>query len=111
MRTAVVAAALLVSLSSFTHAEGGGGTGGGMGTSLPTSGSAATGGTRQVVPSGVTTGVNSTVNNTQNQTVSAVAQQRQRNRGMGTAPNGLPIGARGSGLGSPEHPHDAGARR
>lgn len=32
------------------------------------------------------------------------AAQAQRNMGAGTAPNGLPIGSSGSGIGSPEHP-------
>jgi len=30
-----------------------------------------------------------------------------RGRGVGTAPNGLPIGSPGSGPGSPERPHDS----
>ena len=35
---------------------------------------------------------------------SPTAAQANRNAGAGTAPNGLPIGSPGSGVGSPEHP-------
>jgi len=39
---------------------------------------------------------------------SPTAAQAARNAGVGTAPNGLPIGSSGSGLGSPEQPVGSG---
>jgi len=52
--------------------------------------------------SGKTTG--SALTNSIAPVESPSAAQAQRNMGAGTAPNGLPIGSSGSGIGSPEHP-------
>ncbi len=104
MKTASVAAALLFSFSSVALAQSGG-----SNSSSPSGGNAV--GTYPRSPTIGTTGQGSNANNTQDRSLSPTEQQQQRNRGMAFAPNGRPLGAHGSGLGSPEQPHDEGARR
>jgi hypothetical protein len=94
-------------------------TGGTQGTVGPSAGSgtqatvgaAPTGGTEDTAPMirvPTNTSVNAVQNGAQTRSKappgSPTAIQAQRNAGVGTAPNGLPIGSRGSGLGSPEQP-------
>jgi hypothetical protein len=67
-----------------------------------------TGGTQQPTNQGATVG-NGT-NPSSAPAGSPTAHQAQRNAGAGTAPNGVPIGNTGSGIGSPEHPVDSGSR-
>ncbi|MEW6452749.1 MAG: hypothetical protein AB1490_19010 [Pseudomonadota bacterium] len=105
MKTASVAAALLFSFSSVVALAQSGGS-----NSSSPSGSNAVG-TYPRSPTIGTTGQGSNANNTQDRSLSPTEQQQQRNRGMAFAPNGRPLGAHGSGLGSPEQPHDEGARR
>jgi hypothetical protein len=114
MKTAAIAAALLFSLSSFALAQGSGGSSSGSGAG--TGGTSSSGSSNNAVgtypssPTVGTTGQDPRANNNM-QGSSPNQQQLQRNQGMGTAPNGRPVGSPGSGLGSPEQPHDAGARQ
>jgi hypothetical protein len=104
----IVAFVGATSLQAIAQGAGGGSAGAGSAAGsaatggAPGSGSAATGGTSDVG----TTGMSQT--NTQATTAapagSPTAAQANRNAGVGTAPNGLPIGAPGSGVGSPEQP-------
>jgi hypothetical protein len=56
-------------------------------------------------------GTSTTTGQTQTQTPPLRALSTNRAGGVGTAPNGVPIGNPGSGPGSPEQPYDSGARR
>ena len=122
----LIPAAVVVALTlpAFGQGAGGGGSGGSGGGSASTS---ATGGTsaRTAVgtPSSATGGTQDNHNVQQSNTAKAVQQQRDAattgsntapsqpgdgavsapNVGVGHAANGLPIGASGSGLGSPEN--------
>jgi hypothetical protein len=110
----IVAFVSATSLQAVAQGAGGSGAAAGAGGSAAAatggaagSGSAATGGTADTG----TTGMSQT--NTQPPQSSApagspTALQAARNAGAGTAPNGLPIGSPGSGLGSPEHPVGSG---
>lgn len=76
-------------------------------------GTAPSGGTEDTTTVGATNSTPDTDQATQQthskaQPGSAAAVQAQRNAGAGTAPNGLPIGASGSGPGSPEQPLNSG---
>ena len=90
--------------SAGSAASGAGGAAVGGSTSGAANSGSANGGTAN----GGTTG-NSKINS-QTPTPAAApagsrtAAQANRNAGAGTAPNGLPIGSPGSGVGSPEHP-------
>lgn len=131
----ILAVAFLASASLPALAQGGGGAGGGSGgasgasagsasssgTGAATTGSAATGGTQQAPnPQGPTGQVQNPSGSTSVENANAkssapagspTALQAQRNAGAGTAPNGLPIGAPGSGVGSPENPVDGSRQK
>jgi hypothetical protein len=129
----LLAAALLASIGpAFAAGGGGGGAGGGGAGSGASAGAgqgsagASTGGTAQ--GAGTTTGGiaeqpgtgQGSAPNTNSQTTgqsitglppsNPTEAQAKRNQGAGTAPNGQPIGSRGSGLGSPEQPLNSGGR-
>jgi len=104
-------------MAASAQAAGGGASTGGTGQSTGTgSAGASTGGIGQ--STGTTTGgvaqpgTGQGFANTQTtgQSITGLPlnnpteMQAQRNQGAGTAPNGLPIGSSGSGLGSPEQP-------
>ncbi len=125
LRKTSLLVAAIVALSTPVLAQGaGGGAGGGSaassssssaGTGTNTGTAATTGGTQQPANAPGTTGTNQAeISNRPNHSSapagSPTALQAQRNAGAGTAPNGLPIGAPGSGVGSPEHPVDSGTR-
>jgi hypothetical protein len=106
----------IVVLATPAVAQGAGGSGGsgaggsasssGNGTGATTGNAAATGGTQQ--PAGQAGSVADRPNPSSAPAGSPTALQAQRNAGAGTAPNGVPIGNSGSGIGSPEHPVDSG---
>jgi hypothetical protein len=110
--------AALVALSTPVIAQGAGGAGGSgaggsastssAGTSATTGTAATTGGTQQ--PANQETSVSNSPNPSSAPAGSPTALQAQRNAGAGTAPNGVPIGNTGSGIGSPEQPVDSGTR-
>lgn len=133
----VTACIIGASSPAWSQGAGGGGSGGGAGSSASgasagtttgTSATSGTGGTKGNVgtaPSGgtedatrMTVGpTNTTETDPSSQQTrsrapprSPAAIQAQRNAGAGTAPNGLPIGSPGSGLGSPEQPINSGLR-
>ena len=121
MIAVMIAAALSASPIAVALAQGGGGSGGGSGGA---SGSASGGATSQ----GATTGTGGGMQQATPQSSKAQAIQRQRDAattgsetapaqpgdgavggpgvGVGHSANGKPIGAPGSGLGSPESPVD-----
>jgi hypothetical protein len=116
--------ALLVTAAVPALAQGsGGGSGSGSGAASGSAGSAGTGTGTSTAPSaqntgaGVTTGAPSVTGTNQNNNNSnsngaagTSPSQANRNSGVGTAPNGLPIGSPGSGVGSPEQPIDSRVR-
>jgi len=113
-KTSLVLAALVVfSAPAFAQGAGSGAGGAAASSGTGTGGSAATsGGTNQPTANSQTQGTAgaNTPNPSSAPAGSPTALQAQRNAGAGTAPNGLPIGTSGSGIGSPEHPVDSGTR-
>ncbi len=94
------------SSSAATGGTGQGSSAGGTGPGTGGIGQTTTyGGTNQPVNDGLAgTTTGSALTNSIAPADSPSAAQAQRNMGAGTAPNGLPIGSSGSGIGSPEHP-------
>ena len=103
--------AFVTSTSLPVFAQGAGASGAGSGAAAGASSGAVTGaGTGPAATTG-TVGTTTDGPHTNNQAPttaapagSPTAAQADRNAGVGTAPNGVPIGSPGSGVGSPEHP-------
>jgi hypothetical protein len=126
MKLPAIAAAVILGISSAALAQGGGGGGGGAGASGGAGGTgqsaAGAGGTGQSAAGaggvGQTTGSGSQgnafsdrgTNQSNNPNAPGTGGVDTPRRGVGTAPNGLPIGSSGSGPGSPEQPIDSGSR-
>jgi hypothetical protein len=114
MKCLAIATVILITLSGPTLAQGSGGSGGSAG-----GGSAGTGGNGGASTSTVGGGdgnggsINGTSvdsnsapgKNTRSRNGGTSAQGATERPGVGTAPNGRPIGSHGSGLGSPERPY------
>jgi hypothetical protein len=119
----VLAAMSAASVSAYAQGSGGGagaagsgGTSAGGSTTGGISQSSTTGGTGQTgMGSGMRTGSPETVGANRNQGVNTTngttGSTEAGVRGVGTAPNGSPVGSSGSGLGSPEQPYDVQTRR
>jgi hypothetical protein len=100
--------AALVALTAPAIAQG---AGGGVSASSPgTGGTAATMGAASGNGQGTKDAAGAKRSNPSSAPAgSPTAAQAQRNVGDGTAPNGVPIGNPGSGIGSPEQPIDSGS--
>jgi hypothetical protein len=116
-KSIILAATACVVLTSSAIAQGGGGgAGGASATSGGTNQTTTPGGTNQSTSAppvnntspGMTTGTNDTHSHAP--AGSPAARQAERNKGAGTASNGLPIGAASSGSSEPEHPNNSGNR-
>jgi hypothetical protein len=116
-----MAVALLLAATNLAAAQGGGGGAGGAGAGAGGTGQtgAGAGGTGQssvgtrAGPSQFSDPLNRGRQDTQSDfnTTSGSGSPNQPRPGVGTAPNGLPIGSTGSGPGSPEQPHNSGSSR
>jgi hypothetical protein len=113
MKTLVIATALSIGLScpAFAQSAGAGGTGqsaagaGGVGQSA-----AGAGGAGQTTGSTAPGFFGRGFGQSSSSGVPGTGGVDTPRRGVGTAPNGLPIGSIGSGLGSPEQPINSGSR-
>jgi len=119
MKLSICVSFLLAGLSSAALAQGGGGAGSGAGAGAAgaSAGSpAGAGGTSQSAPSPAGPSQFSDPLNRRGtnaadfSATTGSGSANQPGRGVGTAPNGLPIGATGSGPGSPEQPINSGTR-
>jgi hypothetical protein len=121
LTSAFVALFVTASVPALAQSSGGGsgaGAAGGSGSASGSAGSAGSG--TSTAPSantagagaspGTTSGSNQNNSPNPNNAAGTSPAQASRNSGVGTAPNGQPVGSPGSGLGSPEHPIDSRVR-